>query len=315
MPTMKAVRIHAYGGPEVMRYEDAPRPEPAPGEVLIRVQAVGTNPVDWKTRAGRGVAGRLTDPFPFITGWDVSGVVEAVGSHDLPYRPGDDVYGVLRFPELGSAYAEYVTAPVEHVAPRPSALSHVEAAALPLVALTAWQALFEVAELTAGQTILIHAASGGVGHVAVQLARWKGATVIGTASGRNADFLRGLGVDQFIDYQTMRFEDVVAGVDVVLDSLAGETRERSWPVIRPGGMLVSILGDASEERAAEYGVRARRMLVRPQADQLHAITALAEAGDLRPVVSHVLPLAEAAQAHELLETGHTRGKIVLKVAD
>jgi NADPH:quinone reductase-like Zn-dependent oxidoreductase len=312
---MKAVRIHEYGGPEVMRYEDAPRPEPAPGEVLIRVHAAGTNPVDWKTRAGRGVAGRLTDPFPFITGWDVSGVIEAVGSADLPYQPGDAVYGMLRFPALGSAYAEYVTAPVEHVDSKPSALSHVEAAALPLVALTAWQALFEAAELSADQTILIHAAAGGVGHVAVQLAKWKGATVIGTASGRNADFLRGRGVDQFIDYQTTRFEEVVSGVDAVLDPLAGEIRERSWPVIRPGGVLVSIQGAASEERAAEYGVRLRRVLVRPEADQLRAISGLVEAGDLRPEVSHVLPLADAAQAHELLETGHTRGKIVLKVAD
>lgn len=315
MATMKAVRIYQFGGPDVLRYEDAPRPEPASGEVLIRVHAAGTNPVDWKTRAGQGVARRMPIRFPFIPGWDVSGMVEGSGNGGIPYQLGDAVYGMVRFPEPGATYAEYVTAPAGHVVPKPLSLSHVEAAALPLVALTAWQALFEEAELEAGQTILIHAAAGGVGHIAVQLAKWKGATVIGTASGRNGDFLRDLGVDWFVNYETTRFEDVVSGVDAVLDPVAGETRERSWPVIRPGGVLVSIQGDVSEEQAAAYGVRARRMLVRPDADQLREISRLVDAGHVRPVVSAVLSLAEARKAHEMLETGHTRGKIVLRVAE
>jgi NADPH:quinone reductase-like Zn-dependent oxidoreductase len=312
--TMKAVRIHRYGEPEVLVYEDAPRPVPQAGELLIRVHAAGVNPVDWKTRAGRGVATRLPpNPFPIIVGWDVSGVAEAVGEAVTGFKVGDAVYGMVRFPHLGSAYAEYVTAPAGHVAVRPRSLDHLHAAALPLAALTAWQSLIEAANLAAGQRILIHAAAGGVGHLAVQLAKWKGAEVISTGSAPSETFLRKLGVDQFINYQTTRFEEVVGAVDVVFDPLAGETRARSWQVLKKGGVLVSILRDLPAETAAAYGVQAKYVFVDPHAAQLAEIAALADTGQLRPVIDSVFPLQDAAEAHRRGQQGHTHGKMVLKV--
>lgn len=312
--TMKAARIHAYGDPNVFVYEDVPRPQPGAGEALVRVQAAGVNPVDFKTRAGRGMGGGSTDLLPLIVGWDISGVVETVGAGVTTFRPGDEVYSMVRFPEIGSAYAEYVAAPASDFALKPKTLDHIQAAAVPLAALTAWQVMFDTADLSAGQTILIHAAAGGVGHLAVQLAKWKGARVIGTASPRNADFLRELGVDEVVDYTAAPFEDVVHDVDVVLDCVGGDVSERSVKVLKSGGFLSWITSGLSQERIAELGIRAGGILVHIDSEQLAEIARLIDAGTIKPYVEQVFPLAEASKAHEAIETGRTRGKIVLSVA-
>ncbi len=314
MATMKASRIHAYGGSEVLIYEDAPRPEAQTGEVLVRVHAAGVNPVDYKTRAGSGMAGRLHNPFPLIVGWDISGVVESVGAGVSAYQPGDEVYSMVRFPEVGNAYAEYVAVPVSDLARKPKTLDHVQAAAVPLAALTAWQGLFDVADLQAGQTILIHAAAGGVGHLAVQLAKWKGSRVIGTASARNADFLREIGADDVVDYTAAPFEDVVHDVDVVMDCVGGDLLARSLKVIKPGGFLVSIAGHPPEDEAAKRGIRVGSFLVHVDSAQLNTITDLIDGGYVKPFIDLVVPLAEAGKAHEHVKTGRTRGKVVLSVA-
>ena len=305
---MKAIRLHEYGGPEVLRYEDAPRPEPGDGEVLVRVHATAVNPVDWKVRAGH-VKDWLRYTLPLIPGWDFSGVVESAGSL---WKPGDEVYGRPDISRQG-AYAEYIAVRETEIARKPKSVDHVHAAAIPLAALTAWQALFDAGGLKPGQKVLIHAAAGGVGHFAVQLAKWKGAHVAGTASGRNHDFLRGLGVDQPIDYTTARFEDVVHDADVVLDTMAGETRARSWGALKKGGILVTVLGQPSEEEARAHGVRAAGIFVQPNFGELTEIADLVDSGKLKAVVESVFPLADAAKAHELSQTLHVRGKIVLRV--
>ena len=314
--TMRAVRIHAYGGPEELRLDRVPVPEPGAGEVRVRVHAAGINPVDYKTREGGAVAMRGGErlPLPLVLGWDVSGTVDAVGA-GADFQPGDEVYGMIRFPEIGSAYAEYATAPASHLAVKPPSLSHEEAAALPLAALTAWQGLFEAAELEAGQTVLVHAAAGGVGHLAVQMAKWKGARVIGTASARNAEHVRELGVDEFVDYTAGPFEERLRGVDVVLDTVGKETLDRNFAVLRRGGVLVSIAGAPSAELAERHGVRAERILVRPSREQLDAIRALVDEGRLRVTLDAVLPLAEARAAHERSESRRARGKIVLQMVE
>ncbi len=309
MTQMHAVRLHEYGAAENLIYEEAQRPEPQPGEVLVRVRAIGVNPVDWKTREGRGVAETLD--LPIILGWDIAGVVEDVGSGVDQFAVGDEVFGMVRFPEFGNAYADYVAAPASELAKKPANISFAEAAASPLVTLTAWQALFDVAQLQAGQTLLVHAAAGGVGHVAVQLGKWRGARVIGTASARNADFLRGLGVDQVIDYTHERFEDAARDVDVVLDTQGEETQRRSFAVLKPGGMLVSIAEAPDKALAQQYGVRTARIRVRPSGEQMAEIAKVFESGNLRMEVARTFPLSEAAAAHRLSETGHTRGKTVL----
>jgi NADPH:quinone reductase-like Zn-dependent oxidoreductase len=312
MENMKAVRIHNYGGSEVLKFEDAPRPKPSSGEVLIRVHATAVNPVDWKVRAGY-LKDHIPYPLPFIPGWDVSGVVEATGPGVVEFKKGDEVYSRPDITRNG-AYAEYIVVKASEVALKPRSVDHVHAAAIPLAALTAWQALFDVAGLTAGQKILIHAAAGGVGSFAVQLAKWKEAHVIGTASARNQSFLRELGVDEPIDYEKARFEDVVHDVDVVLDTIGGDTQQRSWKVLKKGGILVSIISEPSAEEAAKYGVRPGYVFVQPNAAELAEIAKLVDSGKVKPVVETVLPLSEARRAQELSETGHTRGKIVLKVA-
>lgn len=309
MATMHAVRLHRYGAAENLIYEETQRPEPLNGEALVRVRAAGVNPVDWKTREGRGVA--RPPESPIILGWDIAGVVEEVGSGVDQFAAGDDVFGMVRFPEFGNAYADYVAAPASDLARKPANISFAEAAAAPLVTLTAWQALFEVAQLQAGQTLLVHAAAGGVGHVAVQLAKWKGAEVFGTASARNADFLRGLGVDHVIDYTRERFEDAARAVDVVLDTQGDETQRRSFAVLKPGGMLVSIAETPDKTLAQTYGVRTARIRVRPSGEQMAQIAERFERGELRVEIARAFPLSEAAEAHRLSETGHTRGKIVL----
>lgn len=312
MTTMKAVEMYVYGGPEVLKYEDTARPDPATGEVLVRVHAAAVNPVDWKVRAGH-LRGFLNYSLPLIPGWDLSGVVEATGAGVTDWKQGDAVYAR---PDLrrNGAYAEYIAVRASELGHKPRSIDHVQASAIPLACLTAWQALFDAGGLKAGQRVLIHAAAGGVGTFAVQLAKWKGAHVVGTASERNHAFLRELGADEVIDYTKTNFEEVVRDVDVVLDTLAGQTRDRSWNVLKKDGILVSILGQPSPDDAAQRGVRAAGVFVEPNQSQLGEIAKLVDSGKLRPIIETVLPLAQAARAHEMNQTLHTRGKIVLQVA-
>lgn len=305
---MKAIRIHNSGGPEVLRYEDAPLPEPKVGEVLIRVFASSLNPADWQMI----ISNPPDRQYPWIPGYDVSGIVTKLGEGVSAYEVGDEVYGML-FPRPASAYAEYAAVPISQIAPKPKSLSHIEAAAMPIVGLTAWKALL-AGELSAGQTILIHAAAGGVGHIAVQIAKCKGARVIGVASGRNKTFLLELGVDEFIDYTTTCFEDVVNDVDVVLEMFGGDTVERSLKVLRKGGIFVSLKRAHTPEIAAQCGIQSKYILARSNASDLELIAQLIDSGNLKPHVSVVLPLSEAQKAFELSQKGHTRGKIVLQIA-
>ncbi|MDJ0595090.1 MAG: NADP-dependent oxidoreductase [Pleurocapsa sp. MO_226.B13] len=312
MEKMKAVRIHSYGGLETMIYEDAPRPQLGEGEVLIRVRAAGVNPIDWKIRQGF-----LKEVFPYqmplILGTDLSGVVEAVGAGVNALQPGQDVYGVADM-TLSGSYAEYAVAKVEAIAPKPQSLDYNQAASVPIVAMTAYQALFEIGKLTAGQSGLIHAAAGGVGSFAVQFAKNKGIKAIGTASADNLEFVRDLGAEQVIDYKATQFENVVDGVDMVLDLIGGDTQERSWDVLKPGGILVSTASPPSKETAAEKGMRAEMMMVHPLATMLEEIGTMFDRGEVKTFVDRVLPLSEAQQAHELSQNGHVRGKLVLQVA-
>jgi NADPH:quinone reductase-like Zn-dependent oxidoreductase len=311
METMKAVRIHSYGGPEVLVYEDAPRPTPGPGELLAQVHAAGVNPADWKVREGY-FKDFLHHSLPLILGWDFSGVVETVGTGVTNFKNGDAIYGHPALARDG-AYAEHILVKESEVALKPKSIDHIHAAAIPVAALIAWQALFEAAQLKPGQSVLIHGAAGGVGSFAVQLAKWKGAHVIGTASGRNQDFIRSLGVDGAVNYEKMRFEDLVRNMDVVFDTIGGDVQKRSWKVLKKGGVLVSIVDQPSAEEAAAHSVRQAYVVAQPNARQLAEIAELVDAGKLRAVVETVLPLSEARRAHELIQTGHTRGKIVLKL--
>lgn len=312
MLSMKAVRIHAYGGPDVLAYEDAPRPTPGAGEVLIRVHATSVNPFDCAVRAGY-LHAYFNYTLPLILGTDVSGVVEAIGPGVIGVAPGDEVYtraGVFR----DGANAEFVVAAAADVAAKPQSVDHVHAAVLPHVALTAWQALYAAAEVSAGQTVLIHAAAGGVGHIALQLARLRGARVIGTAS-RNLPLLRELGVDEAIDYSANGFEHRLRGVDVVLDLVGGEAQERSWQVLKPGGILISTIQAPLEATAAAHGVRQHFVATAPPIRPvLTEVARLVDAGQIRPIVSAVLPLAEIRTAHQMIEGRHTAGKIALRVA-
>src|SRR5437660_5478233 len=237
--TMKAIRIHNYGGPEVLHYEDAPRPKPQAGEVLVRVYAAGVNPIDWKVREGH-MKDFWPHKFPLILGWDLSGVVEQLGRGVSRFKIGDEVYS-LPDPTRDGAYADYIVVRESEVALKPKSLHHPRAATVPLAALTAWQSLFDTAQLQPGQRVLIHAGSGGVGHFAVQLAKWKGAYVFATASTKNQDLLRELGLDKAIDYTQQRFEDVARNIDIVLDTIGGETQARSWSVWNKGGNLVALV--------------------------------------------------------------------------
>src|SRR5438876_3630635 len=314
MENMKAVRVHNYGGPEVLRFEDAPRPAADAGELLIRVHAVSVNAIDWKARAGY-LKDAFPLPLPYIPGWDVSGSVEAVGSGVANFKKGDEVYARPEGARSGKGtYAEYVAVKETEAALKPKSIDHIHAAAIPVVALTAWQALFDKGGLSKGQKILIHGAAGGVGSFAVQLAKWKGAYVIGTASGRNQAFLRQSGVDEPIDYEKTRCEDVVHDVDVVLDPIGGDTQKRSRKTLKKGGILVSIVGPPSEDEAAKHGVRSAYLSAQGGSSLLAELATLVDSGKIKPTVETVLPLSEARHAHELNETGHARGKIVLKVA-
>ncbi|MEW2416849.1 NADP-dependent oxidoreductase [Streptomyces sp. NPDC046866] len=309
---MRAVVISQWGGPEVLTEVETDRPEPGLNEILVRVHAAGVNPVDWKTRASGALIDWAEVP---ISGWDVSGTVEAVGPGVTLYRAGDEVYGMPLFPRQAGGYAEYVVGPARHFARKPASLDHVQAAALPLAALTAWQALVDGAEVRPGERVLVHAAAGGVGHLAVQIAKARGAYVIGTASAAKHGLLRELGADEVVDYRSQDFAEVVADVDVVLDALGGEVARRSLEVLKPGGRLVTLPGPDSvpAAEAAERGVHAAWTLVEPDRKGLEEIASLADRGQLKPLVDTVLPLAQAAKAHEIGELGRTTGKIVLTV--
>jgi NADPH:quinone reductase-like Zn-dependent oxidoreductase len=312
MSSMKAVRIHAYGGADVLAYEDAPHPAAGEGEVLIRVNATSVNPFDCAVRAGY-MSAYFAYTLPVILGTDVSGVIEEVGAGVTTFKRGDSVYargGVTR----DGAYAQYVAVPASDVAAKPKSLDHLHSAAIPHAVLTAWQALFGLANLTKGQTVLIHGAAGGVGHLAVQLAKWRGAKVIGTGS-RNLDLVRGLGVDEAIDYSTEPFENAVSNVDVVLDTVGGDTQQRSWQVLKQGGILVSTIQAPSEESAKAHGVRGAMVFSAPPiGETLTEVATLVDNGTIKPEVSIVLPLQEIRKAHQTVEAGHTRGKLVLQVA-
>ena len=313
---MKAVRIHNYGGPEVLQYEDAPRPRPAPGEVLIRVHAAGVNPADWKVREGQ-FKQFVRHKFPLILGWDLSGVIEEVGASPAAngrFKKGDEVFCKPDTSRDG-AYAEYVVVRESEVALKPKSVHHVYAAAAPLAGMTAWQALFDVAQLKPGQRVLIHGGSGGVGHFAVQLARWKGAYVTATASTKNQELLRHLGAHERIDYTKQRFEDVAHKIDLVLDTIGGDTQERSWQVLKQGGLLASIVQPPNAERAREFGVHDAFVRSQPNGNGLAEIAALIDSDNLKVVLDRIMPLSEVRRAHTLSQNGHARGKIVLRVKE
>jgi len=311
---MRAVVVGEFGGPEVLAVEPVERPEPIPTEIQVRVHAAGINPVDFKTRAGRGMAGLLGEP-PIRLGWDVSGVVSAVGGDSSRFEVGEEVFGMPWFPRQAGAYAEYVTAPSRHFAAKPHPLSHEEAAALPLAGLTAWQIVVDTIALEDGADVLVHGAAGGVGHLAVQVAKARGANVIASARAEQADWLGELGADQTIDYENERFEDLVSDLDAVID-LPGVYGERSLPVLRPGGILVSVPSGMSRdlrELAARGERRAVGILVEPDQVGLLGLSHLVEAGQLQVKVDRVLELAEVAEAHRVAEGHHGGGKIVLRV--
>jgi NADPH:quinone reductase-like Zn-dependent oxidoreductase len=310
---MKAIRIHNYGGPEALQYEDARRPQLRKGEVLIRVHAAGVNPLDWKVRAGE-LKEVIEHELPLIPGWDVSGVVEEVGPGASRFKNGDEVFAMAD-PAQDGAYADYIAVREATVAMKPKSLHHVRAAATPLSALTAWQSLFDLGQLQAGEHILIHGGSGGVGHFAVQLAKWKGAHVLAMASTKNQQLLRKLRADETIDYTTQKLEDIARKIDIVLDTVGGETQERSWRVLKKGGVLISLVRSPSKEKANQFGVRGMICSVQPDGAQLSKIAKLIDSAKLRPTIDRILPLSEARRAHELSENGHVHGKIVLRVKD
>jgi NADPH:quinone reductase-like Zn-dependent oxidoreductase len=304
---MKAIIIKEYGNDDVLNYDDVERPNPKADEVLVKVRVAGVNPVDWKIRNGLGE--RLGLKLPIMLGGEIAGTIEKLGDAVRGFREGDAVYGIIR----SGGFAEYAIAKMGDIASKPQSLDFENAAAVPLGALTAWQAIFDLAHLSSGQRILITGASGGVGSLAVQLAKAKGAYVIGTASGRNEEFVRDLGADEFVDYTKQNFEEVVKDVDVVFDAVGGDTFERAFQTLKKGGFLVTSVEFPSEEKAQEFGVKAARVYCKPNAEQLAAISALVDEGKLKAHVATVLPLIEVKKAFQLSESGRTRGKIVLQI--
>jgi NADPH:quinone reductase-like Zn-dependent oxidoreductase len=305
--------MHSYGGLEVLQWEDAPRPRVERGEVLIRVHAAGVNPLDWEVRAGL-LNGSVQHKLPLIPGWDVSGVVDEVGPGVSRFKKGEEVFA-MSDPNRDGSYADYITVHEAAIARKPKSLFHVHAAATPVAALTAWRSLFDLGHLQSGQRILIHGGSGGVGHFAVQLAKWKGAYIIATASTKNEELLRKLRADETIDYTSQNFEDVVHNVDVVLDTIGGETQERSWRVLKKGGALISLVRPPSDQKARQFGARGIMCSVQPDGAQLSKIAKLIDSAKLKPIIDRILPLSEARRAHELSQDGHIRGKLVLRVKD
>ena len=307
---MKAVQIHHYGGPEALVYEDVPMPAINDDDVLIKVEAASINPIDWKVRSGL-----RKDPnrhLPLILGWDVSGVIERLGKNVTDFQPGDQVYSRPDVTRNG-AYAEYIAVRASEIALKPQSLEYSKAAAVPLAGITAWQGLFTHGKLQKGQKVLIQGASGGVGTLAVQLAKWAGAYVIGTASAKNVEFLRQLGADEVIDYEKEHFENKLHNIDLVFDTIGGDTQIKSLNVLKPGGILVSTVGIKDEEMVKARGITGIAYMAQSSAEQLHQLAQLIDQGRLMPIISKTFPLREAAEAQIESEEGHTRGKIVLIV--
>ncbi|WP_298738676.1 NADP-dependent oxidoreductase [uncultured Chitinophaga sp.] len=313
---MKAITISQFGEPDVLQLTTLPTPDIKDDEVLVQVKAISINPVDIKTRMGKGMAGRLKDFKPLILGWDISGIVTAAGPAVTAFKPGDEVFGMVNFPGHGKAYAEYVAVPAAQLALKPGNISHEEAAAATLAALTAWQALVKHANIQAGSKVLIHAAAGGVGHFAVQIAKWRGAHVTGTSSAANSDFVLGLGADAHIDYKAQPFEEVVKDMDIVLDAVGGDIIDRSLEVIKPGGTLISIptgLNEAVTEKAKARGINGYFILVASDGEDMEQLAGLLADGRLKAHVSKVFAFEEMAAAHEQIASGRTVGKVVLTV--
>jgi NADPH:quinone reductase-like Zn-dependent oxidoreductase len=305
---LKAIRIHEFGGPDVLKYEDIPEPQPGPGEIRIRIIAAEVNPIDWKIRRGY-----MALPLPMTAGSDVAGIVDVVGQAETSFQPGDEVFGKASAGQGG--YAEYTVVNSTQVAQKPKSIGFIESAAIPTAGLAAWQSLFDIAGLESGQTVLVHGAAGGVGTFAVQFAKWKGAYVIGTASSKNAEFLKSIGSDEVIDYRNQQFEEIVSNLDVVLDTIGGDTFERSWEVLKPGGFLVSTVASIPEGAPQKYGVRAKTLMTQADGRELAQIAAIIDEQKIKPIVTTVLPLNDARKAHEMSESGHSRGKIVLRVTE
>ncbi|MFL5652899.1 MAG: NADP-dependent oxidoreductase [Ktedonobacteraceae bacterium] len=308
--TMRVIHIHSYGGPEQLKLEEKPRPEPQAGEVLLRVHAAGVNPLDWKIRQGL-MKDFMPVTFPYTPGIEVAGVVEDVGPGVTAFEIGQAVFGQ----SARGAYAEYITVSVESLALKPETLRFAEAAAVPVGTTAAWRALFEHGGLQAGQRVLIQGAAGGVGLFAVQFAKWKGAQVIGTASTANLDFVRGLGADTVVDYTTTPVESVVQDVDLVLDGVGSATLSSSLAVLKPGGTLISLAGPPPQEQAKALGVRATMIRSQPSRELLQTFTRLIDEGHIKVTAGKTFPLSEVQQAHEYGQSGHGRGRIVLQIAE
>jgi len=311
-PLMKAVVLREYGGPEALKLEEVPRPEPKDDEVLVRVIAAAVNPVDAYARQGM-LSKRGLDKRPAIIGYDIAGVVEKTGARVTKFKAGDAVYAYLSIMR-GGGYAQFAIAKEGEMSLKPKNIDFEKAAAVPLAATTAWQALIDTAKINEGQTVLIHGGSGGVGSFAVQIAKARGAKVIATASSANQDLLKQLGVDQPIDYTTTKFQDVVKDVDVVLNCVRADTLPASYGMVKKGGVIVSITGDPDPAECDKRGIRCSGVMAHPDATVLQELTRLIEANKITPIVSQAFPLAKAARAHQQIETRHTRGKIVLRVA-
>src|SRR6266853_702700 len=310
-PTMKAIVVHEYGGPEVLKYEEVPRPEPKDNEVLVRMIAAGVNPVDALIRSGK-YAKFFGTTLPLVPGYDIAGIVEKTGAKVTKLKIGDPIYAYVMW---GGGYADYVVATEGEAAAKPKSITFVEAAGVPLAALTAWQALIDTAKLSAGQTVLIHGGSGGVGSFAIQIAKARGAKVIATASTANQDLLKQLGADVAIDYTKQNFENIAKDVDVVLDSIGKDTLARSYGVVKKAGIIVSLVARPDPAELEKHGIRGEAFSVDPNSDELGEIGKLIDEKKINVIVSQTFPLSEARKAQEQVATGHTRGKIVLKVAD
>jgi len=307
---MHAIRIHRFGGPEALEDDVLPLPLPKDDEILVRVEAAGVNPVDAKMRDGK-VASIQAKDLPLTLGRDLSGVIESCGTAVQGLRKGDEVFAFVGYDR--GAYAQYVMVKAGEFAPKPANLSHVEAAAVPLAALTAWQGLLDHGKLAAGQRVLIHGGAGGVGHFAVQIAKEKGAWVAVTCSGRDRDFVKTLGADQVIDYQKQKFEEEVGDIDLVFDLVAGETQDRSFAVLKPGGALISTLQAPDKSKAKDKKLRVADYMAKPNAAQLAEIGHLLLEGKIRPYVFKTFTLEEAGRAEQFLAGQHVQGKIVLTV--
>ena len=307
---MKAARIVEFGPPGIIRNDDLPRPEPKSGQLLVRVKAAGVGHWDALIREGKV----QLQPLPLILGSELSGIIDEIGADVSGFKPGDQVYGATN-EQFTGAYAEYAVASAGMMAQKPKTLNFIEAASVPVVTVTAWQMLFDYAHVTAGQTVLIHGAAGNVGGYAVQLARQAGLYILATAASRDSDYVRGLGADRVVDYRKERFDDSVSEVDVVLDTVGGDTQQRSLRVLKPGGILVSVVSPVPETAEKVHGVRAAYFYVEVTRARLNKVTELFDSGRLVPDVGTVLPLEEARTAHEMLGGApHKRGKIVLSIA-